>query len=345
GVAVSLFTPSGLDANWLLPAGGEGFIAIGAPDNGGVAELDDAGNVVWSAVPLAGGFLHTGALTSDGGVVVVGQTHDPSSPSSKGLWFGRLDGAGELRAAHALGPTHYMAWVDIELLPHPDGGYVLSTHDSQLDGAEPRLLLLRLDDDGQLVRQRVTPLAPGSEVGQNWSRGGVALLPGGDVVQLSAHGAYLRVVRSTGQTEPVFDRVLEEVGEAWPQDIAALPDGRIAIVALSREQSRLILLDAEGRVLWQKTYEPELDTALNALAYDPSAGLLHLAGATRGTDGGTQRMWLLSVDTDGVLRWEYEGEVGTPSWINTVAALPGGGFAAAGFGDLSYAVVRPDACP
>ncbi|WP_437307502.1 hypothetical protein [Sorangium sp. So ce388] len=345
GVTISLFTPSGLDANWLLPAEGEGFIAIGAPDNGGVAALDDAGNVVWSAVPLAGGFLHTGALTSDGGVVVVGQTHDPSSPSGEGLWFGRLDGAGELRAAHALGPTHYMAWVDIELLPHPDGGYVLSTHDSQLDGAEPRLVLLRLDDDGQLVRRRVTPLAPGSEVGQSWSRGGVALLPGGDVVQLSAHGAYLRVVRSTGQTEPVFDRALEEVGEAWPQDIAALPDGRIAVVALSHQQSRLILLDAEGRVLWQKTYEPELDTALNALAYDPSTGLLHLAGATRGADGGTQRMWLLSVDTDGVVRWEHEGEVGTPSGINTVAALPGGGFAAAGFGDFSYAVVRPDACP
>jgi hypothetical protein len=275
----------------------------------------------------------------------VGQTIDPLSPSGKGLWFSRVDGAGELRAGHALGPTHFMAGVDIELLPHPAGGYVLSTHDSQMDGAEPRLILLRLDGDGQLVRRRVMPLAPGSEVGLNWSRGGVALLPGGDVVQLSAHGAYLRVVRSTEQTEPVFDRVLEEVGVAWPQDIAVLPDGRIAIVALSPQHSHVILLDAEGSVLWQKTYAPELDTELHALAYDPSTGLLHLAGATRGTDGGTQRMWLLSVDTDGALRWEYEGEVGTPSAINSVVALPGGGFAAAGFHDFFYAVVRPDACP
>ncbi|WP_438018289.1 hypothetical protein WMF18_04050 [Sorangium sp. So ce315] len=348
GVALSLFAHPGRDVNSLLPTEREGFIAIGAPDDGGVVELDDSGNVVWSAVPLAGGFLKAGARTGDGGLVVVGQQWDTSSPSGQGLWLGRLDGAGALRAAHSLGPTHFMAHADIELLQHPNGGYVLSTHDSQMDGESPRLVLLRLDDDGQLVHRRATPLAPGSAIAAGWSRGSAALLPGGDVVQLTAHGAYLRIVRSTEQTEPVFDRVLEEVGEAWPQDIAVLPDGRMAIVALSHDsldRSHVILLDAGGSVLWHETYEPELDNQLNALAYDPSTDLLHLAGATRGTDGGTQRMWLLSVTTEGALRWEYEGDVGTPTLMNTIAALPGGGFAAAGFGDFSYVVVRPDACP
>ncbi|WP_437877158.1 hypothetical protein [Sorangium sp. So ce513] len=345
GFALSLFALSGRDANALLPTEREGFIAIGAPDDGGVAELDDAGNVVWSAVPLAGGFLKTGARTADGGLVVVGQQRDPSSPSGEALWLGRLDGAGALGAAHSLGPTHFMAHADIELLQHPHGGYVLSTHDSQMDGESPRLVLLRLDDDGQLVHRRATPLAPGSPIAAGWSRGSAALLPGGDVVQLTAHGAYLRIVRSTELTEPVFDRVLEEAGEAWPQDIAVLPDGRMAIVALSLDRNHVILLDPEGSVLWHETYEPELDNELNAIAYDPSADLLHLAGTTRGTDGGTQRMWLLSVTTDGALRWEYEGDVGTPTMMNTITALPGGGFAAAGFADFAYAVVRPDACP
>lgn len=345
GAIVSLFAPAGMDANALLPAGGDGFIAIGAPNNGGIAELDGAGNVVWSSVPLADGFLHTGAPTGDGGLMVAGQTYDPASPSGKGLWLGRLDGAGTLLASHSLGATHYMAGVDIELLQHPDGGYVLSTHESLMDGEAPQLVLLRLDDEGQLVHRRATPLSPGSEVGYNWSHGAAALLPGGDVVQLTADGAHVRMIRSNGATEPVLDRVLEEIGEVWPQDIAVLPDGRIAVVALSVGHNHVILLDTEGSVLWHRTYRPERDTELSAVAHDPSTGLLHLAGTTRGADGGTQRMWLISVDTDGALRWEHEGAVGTPTGITTVTALPGGGFAAAGFGDFAYAVVRSDACP
>ncbi|WP_437730514.1 hypothetical protein [Sorangium sp. So ce1335] len=345
GALVSLFAPPGLDANTLLPVEGERFIAIGAPQNGGVAELDDAGNVVWSSVPLPGGFLLTGARTEEGGLMVAGERHDPSSPSGKGLWLGRLDGAGALLAAHSLGPTHYMSGVEIELLQHPDGGYLLSTHDSQMDGEAPRLVLIRLDDEGQLVHRRETPLAEGSEVGYNWSHGAAALLPGGDVVQITAHDAHLRLIRSTEATEPVYDRVLEEIGTVWPQDIAVMPDGRIAIVALSVGQNHVILLDAEGSVLWHRSYRPEFDTQLNAVTHDPSTGLLHLAGTTRGADGGTMRMWLLSVDTDGAVRWEHEGLVGTPSPINSVTALPGGGFAAAGFGEFAYAVVRPGACP
>ncbi|WP_437991410.1 hypothetical protein [Sorangium sp. So ce145] len=72
---------------------------------------------------------------------------------------------------------------------------------------------------------------------------------------------------------------------------------------------------------------------------------MHLGGRTRGTDGGTARTWLLSVDTEGELRWEFEGDVGTPGRFNAVMSLPGGGFMAAGFHDFVYAVVRPKACP
>ncbi|XXX78738.1 hypothetical protein WMF30_08175 [Sorangium sp. So ce134] len=344
-MGVSFFASSGRDANWLLPVDEERIIAVGAPADGGVAELDGAGNTVWSATPLPGGFLKTGAMTEDGGLLVAGQVVDPTSPSGKGLWLGRLDGAGQLLAGRLLGPSAFNVHVDIELLPHPTGGYVLSTHDSEDEGEAPRLRLLRLDDAGEIVHERATPLAPGSAMPQSWSRGGAALLAGGDVVQLTAHAGYLRVVRSTEQTEPVFDRVLEDAGKAWPQDITALPDGRIAIAANSIGQSHAIMLDADGTVLWSRTYHPELDNELHAISYDPSTGLLHLAGTTRGTDGGTQRTWLLSVDTDGEMRWEYEGDVGTPTGINAVAALPGGGFAAAGFADFVYAVVRPEPCP
>ncbi|MDC0679034.1 hypothetical protein [Sorangium atrum] len=342
---MSFYAPSGMDADWLLPVDGERFIAVGAPANGGVAELDEAGNVVWSSTPLPGGFLKTGAKTQDGGLMVAGQVIDSTSPSGEGLWLGRLDGAGQLLESRQLGPSTFSVHVDIELLPHPTGGYVLSTHDSEAEGAAPRLRLVRLDDAGEIVHERFMPLAPGSAMPESWSRGGAALLPGGDVVQLTAHAGYLRVVRSTEQTAPVFDRVLEEVGGAWPQDIAALPDGRIAIAAISVGQSHVILLDADGTVIWARTYHPELDTELNAIAHDPSTGLLHLGGATRGADGGTLRTWLISVDTDGELRWEYEGDVGTPARINGVTLLPGGGFVATGFGDFVYAVVRPKACP
>ncbi|WP_437751598.1 hypothetical protein [Sorangium sp. So ce1389] len=342
---MSFFAPSGMDADWLLPVDGERFIAVGAPANGGVAELDEAGNVVWSSIPLPGGFLKTGAKTQDGGLMVAGQVNDSTSPSRSGLWLGRLDGAGQLLESRQLGPSAFSAHVDIELLPHPTGGYVLSTHDSEAQGAAPRLRLLRLDDAGEIAHERFMPLAPGSAMPESWSRGGAALLPGGDVVQLTAHAGYLRVVRSTEQTTPVFDRVLEEIGEAWPQDIAALPDGRIAIAANNIAQSHVILLDAEGAVLWDRIYHPELDNELHAISHDPSTGLLHLGGRTRGTDGGTVRTWLLSVDTDGELRWEFEGEVGTPGRFNGVTSLPGGGFVAAGFHDFVYAVVRPKTCP
>ena len=92
----------------------------------------------------------------------------------------------------------------------------------------------------------------------------------------------------------------------------------------------LLRLDAEGRVLWERTFGGAAWDEFRALAVLPDGGVL-VAGIKEST-GARDRDngWLLRLDAEGRILWE--GSFGEPDWnaLQALAPLPDGSILVAG---------------
>jgi hypothetical protein len=249
--------------------------------------------------------------------VIAGQGHAPEYPSGRSLWLAEVGAGGDLLWEEVLGSLHYMAWVDIDVRIHPEGGLVVSGHDSLEDGASPSLITFRVDDAGQTVWSLSHELVPSdSPIAINWAMGAMDLLPSGDIVQLTSAGDGLRVVRTSAEGEVVWDQIYSTA--TWPQDLVALPDGGILVLSMDVDEAQLTRLDGDGGIEWEQRYHYGPNSNLSAMAWDPLSERLVAVGSTRGIDDGRdstwERSWILVLDGDGVVHWSHVGDPGSPSY-------------------------------
>lgn len=306
----------------------DGLVLAGSPTPDAVGQLGPDGTELWSygafgseALPI---WPQEVVPLGEGSNVIAGQRFAPELPSSEALWVARLDADGSLAWQEELGPAHFMGWDDIDVRWHPDGGFIVSSHDS-LDGGEaPRLLTFRLDELGQTVWSLQHPLVGDAPIGINWSQGAMDLLPSGDIVQLTAAEGGIRVLRITADGDVVWDQTIAT--GTWPQDLVALPDGDVFVMTMDPDDADLLRLGADGSVKWERRYHEGPNSSLSAMAWDPGTERLLAVGGTRGNDAGDQAMWertwILALDADGEVRWSHVGEPGTPAHATDVVLDP-----------------------
>ena len=92
-------------------------------------------------------------------------------------------------------------------------------------------------------------------------------------------------------------------GNHWPQDVIALPDGDVAVLALSKQKSVVARVNADDTIVWQRTYERKRDAEANVGVWDAERELLFLGGSARDSSG-TQMAWTLALDPAGDPRCE-----------------------------------------
>ena len=268
----------------------DGLLLGGTPASGVVQRLEDNAGPGWSLSLGRGGLLFVKALaqTASGDFIAVAQGN--SSVRSFGI-----TAAGELAWETDLGPAHFMAWMQIDIEPHPEGGNIVAWHSGNQQHVAR---LARLGDDGTIAWTSEHALAPGTDIAINWARGAMDLLPDGDILHLTAAQQGLRLIRTDASGELVSDNAINV--QAWPQDLEITPEGRIFVVTLDESDDGTMLeVDAEGQILETFAYTAGQNSALSVAEFNPANGLLYLGGESRGPGGGTIQEWTLVVDGSG----------------------------------------------
>lgn len=287
-------------------AGDQAFTALAALEHGvaAVGEEGRVGSAIVAAFDGAGQLLWRGtdallrgdaALSAGGALALVGAVREKSGV--KGLAVGLAPASGVGRWRH----TDAAENNSVYLAAGPSGADILVTGWAEMGGdiVYKRPILLRLAGGDGALRWRRALGAAGEEGAFH------ALAPRSD------GGAVLAglVILSTGHPQPRAMAVNADGDFVWEfrpgkrqgtaHAAVALPDGGAILGGHLVEGSRLsrrawlARIDAEGNVMWEKTWDAAGDAAIEALALGPD-GTLTAAGSRltgeRGEDG-----WILQL--------------------------------------------------
>lgn len=305
-----------------------GMVMGGAPRYSAVTRLDSAGRTLWSqdlqASRSVGGEVVDVIAATGGGFVVVVHDYSFTQESERQLWVGHLTEDGEPTWETVLGPAHYFAWMKGDVQAHPEGGYVVSWHDSGAGGVGTRLRTARIDDMGTPLWSTHHWLAADSPVPGGSSRGGFALLPSGDALQLTSEAEQPRLVRLASDGTTVSDVVMDVDG--WPSDLVVLPDGAVLAAINSAMGPRLLEIEPDGTVVAELAQRSSNRQELHELQWDPVHEVLYVGGVTPDEDG-TQRPWTLVLERDGTEIASELDEDLTVGVVYDASPRPEGGFA------------------
>lgn len=312
----------------------DGVVMGASPASGGMARLDTEGYTRWDVELLAPSLSEVKDVIEapDGGYVVVATAGSTMHESGVQLWVGGVSADGEPTWETVLGAASFFAWLKAEAFVHPEGGYVVSWHDSAAEGADPRMRLARIDEVGSPLWTVDYPLSAGSSVPTSSSRGGAGVLPEGDIVQVTAAGDDLRLVRTGADGMLVSDVVMDV--RASPMDLLVMPDGRVLVLANDEVEAMVLEVEADdGWVADSDSYGLGEDRHLDELQWDPVHEVLYLGGTGRAE--GRERPWTLIVDAEGSEIASVIDEELTVGVALDASPLPTGGFVAARHGGAS----------
>jgi len=304
---------------------GAGFIIAGYTDSAdgdieqtpaGMQDLwllktNDTGTILWQKT--IGGpnseMANDIAATPDGGYVIAGQHSDANSSGNYDFLIVKTDGEGNVEWQKILGGTGYETAHGIH--PTPDGGYIVAGESNSDDGdAIPGkgmmdFWVLKLSSEGTIEWQKKL---------------GGTLNDGCWSIQLTADGGYALA----GVTE---SNDIDVTGNHGMNDYW------------------LVKLNANGNIVWQKTYGgTSIDYGI-VMAVAPDGGYV-LSGFAFSNDSdvtgnhGAGDMWVVKTNSTGTIEWQecLGGTNNEVAYDVTVAQDGGyllGGYAMSADGDIT----------
>ena len=239
--------------------------------------------------------------TTDGGYIVTGTTSSYGAGSGD-VWVLKLDEDGNVTWQKTYGGSGGREWAN-SIQQTPDGGYIMAGMTASFGAGSEDVWVLKLDKDGNVTWQK--------------TYGGATSWDYANSVQQTSDGGYIVAgfTRSFGAGN----------GDAW-----------------------VLKLDADGAVVWQKTYGgAESDTA--GFAQEITGGGYIVAGYTRSSGAGEGDAWVLKLDADGNVIWQ-KTYGGTGNDFATFARqttdggyIVGAGTASSGAGEGDAWVLKLDA--
>jgi len=288
---------------------------------------DTSDEVAWSMTP-----------TADGGYAVAGMTQSFGA-GDYDILVVKLDSSGDLSWARTFGGPAYDDAVCV--IQTPDRGFVVggTTYNSAAgdpDFSNPDLLVLRLDDGGNLSWARSFG-GPGDDYFFS-----LALAPAGGFVvtgQTFSFGAgssdmLLMELDSSGNLS--WARTFGGAGVDLAYSVICTADGGCALAGITESFGAgdrdffLVKTDKSGNLSWARTFGGEGDDAAWSMTQAPDGGYV-LAGRTESFGAGSYDFLVLKLDKAGTLSWArtFGGE--GDETANLVARAPDGGYAVAGY--------------
>jgi len=284
---------------WVLSVGGSGEDeAVGLVDIG----LD--------RLAVAGNTSSFGAGGGDAWIVGLG-------PHGKVLWERSVGGPSEdiVHAVSAAGD-----------------GIVLAGVTQSFGAGNEDAWVVRLDGTGAVAWQK-TAGGDGRDFGY-----GVAQLSGGDLVVAGRTGSFgsglddALLARLSGSGEPLWTKSLDTGMFDAAYDVIER-GGDLFVLADAGDSSDLDLLavrlDADGNVLWSRTYGGSEAEGGRRILAGPG-GTFFLIARTASFGAGGDDIWVLAIDGEGAVLWQKAFGGTLNDWAGSAAVTADGGLVIAG---------------
>lgn len=278
--------------------------------------------------------------TADGGFVLAGQTGYAGQFDSGDLWIVRTNAAGDtLWSKTYAGPG-----IDNgrQVLPTPDGGFMIAGYRTSADGFDRDAWLLRTDSQGDTLWTKTYGGPNTDELGSMVATADGGYILTGRTRSFGPAGLDVWIVRTDANGDTLWTQAYGGPGTDFGATVAELDDG--GFIAVGRRMSFttgapdiwLLRMDSAGDTLWSRLYNgPYFDwsfddaTDLEVTADGGFAILADIDGPSGGTVSNT---WLVRTDANGDTLWTqtYRG----PGFIEQATDLQltsEGGFLVSGF--------------
>jgi 5-hydroxyisourate hydrolase-like protein (transthyretin family) len=292
-----------------------------------VLKLDGQGAVLWQNAYGGAGYDFAASVqpTPDGGYLVAGGT-DSWGTGQTEAWVFKLDQDGNVLWDTRFGDAGVESVSSIQITS--DGGIVLAGGTQSSGAGDYDAVVIRLDGSGSMVWQK-TYGGPdydfASSVRETVDGGFVVV---GETLSFGAGGYDLFVFKVDGTGKLLWQKTYGGTGDDSAHSVQTTADGGFVIVGGTRSSSTgddvlVLRLDANGGLLWQKTYGGTENDFAHFVDETDDGGLV-VAGETRSFGAGDYDFFVLKLDGSGALG-------GTCGAISKASSLKAGtpGFAAA----------------
>jgi len=242
----------------------------------------------------------------DGGFAIVGTTSDAWT-GEEYLWVSKLDASGNPLWVQTLGEGKLNEAQMI--VPTPDGGYAVAGYIDTKRTNSLDFWVLKLDANGNLMWDK-TFGGGGRELASSiilTPDGGYAVIGDTESRGYQEKDIWLLKLGSNGNL--LWDKIFGGNESDNAYSIALTLDGGFAIAGYTDSKGAggrdvwVLKLDANGNLLWDKTFGGNSDEWANSIVSTPDGSYI-VAGYTDSKGAGGGEFWVLKLDASGNLLWD-----------------------------------------
>ncbi|MHA2610064.1 MAG: InlB B-repeat-containing protein [bacterium JZ-2024 1] len=311
-----------------------------------VLKLDANGNILWQKTYGTARLDEVESIqqTSDGGYIVAGRTFSFAAGLDD-IWVLKLDANGNVLWQKTYGGTDSDGASSIQQTS--DGGYIVAGVTKSFGGGSWNIWVLKLDANGNVLWQKTYggTDSDGASSIQQTSDGGYIVA--GGTRSFGAGSDDIWVLKLDANGNVLWQKTYGGPYNDWAYSLQQTSDGGYIVAGSTysfgagSDDIWVLKLDADGNVLWQKTYGGADGDGAYSIQ-QPSDGGYIVAGSTYSFGAGSDDIWVLKQDADGNVLWQKTyGGTGSDRASSIQQTSDGGYIVAgstysfgAGFGDI-----------
>jgi hypothetical protein len=267
-----------------------------------LVKTDASGNIQWAKTYGGTGYDFASSVqqTSDGGYIVTGTTY--SFGEGGDIFLIKTDANGNVQWAKTYGGTDYEFASSIQQTS--DGGYILAGLTSSFGAGSYDFFLIKTDAFGNVQWAKTYGEAGGEGASsiQQTSDGGYILA--GGTLSFGAGGSDIFLIKTDANGNVIWAKTYGGTNSDYAFSVQQTSDGGYILTGYTysfgagNEDIILIKTDANGNIIWAKTYGGTGYDAAYSVQQTSDGGYI-LAGYTASFGAGSLDFFLIKTDANG----------------------------------------------
>ena len=280
-----------------------------------VLKLDANGNVVWQKTYGSSSYDYARSIqeTSDNGFIVAGYTAYSSGYDSD-YWVLKLDANGNVVWQKTYGGFAYDYASSIQ--ETSDNGFIVAGYTYSYGAGGTDYWVLKLDANGNVIWQKTYGGSSFDEVSSIQETSDNGFIVAGSTDSYGAGSDDYWVLKLDANGNVVWQKTYGGFAYDYASSIQETSDNGFIVAGYTYSYGAggtdywVLKLDANGNVIWQKTYGGSSTDIANSIQETSDNGFI-VAGYTYSYGAGYSDYWILKLDANGNVIWQktYGGSI------------------------------------